>query len=339
MKTVELGRTGIQVSEVCLGNMLMGSTISKSESFQMLDYFVEQGGNFIDTANCYAWWVGKGEFVGDEGETVLGEWIRTRGKRDDLVISTKVGARLKNPGSVRNDKGEVYWDKIPDEYERLGADTIRQAVDNSLRRLQTDYIDVYLTHIEDRNTPQEEVLEALDRLVKAGKVRHIGCSNIKAWRVAQGRQISRDHGWPQYSVVQQQFSYLRPRFDADLGIAENVSEDLVDFLAANKDVALMGYSPLLKGIYDGIERCRAYYNWHIFDTADSLARLDTLWKLAADLGVNGNQLALAWLLHLDAPKNIPILGFSRMSQLELNLKALEIHLDADQMALMNAAGT
>lgn len=337
MKKCTLGATGMQVSQLCLGNMLMGSTISKKDSFRILDCFVEAGGNFMDTANCYAWWVGKGEFVGDEGETVLGEWLKARGHRQDLVVSTKVGARLRNPHSVRNEHGDVSWDKIPYEYERLSSQVIRQSVEDSLRRLQTDYIDLYFTHIDDRNTPHEETLRALDDLIRAGKVRHIGCSNVQTWRLAQARQLSQDLGLASFSVVQQQFSYLRPHAGADLGIAVNVDDGLIDYLAAHPDVALMAYSPLLKGIYESAERRRAYYNWHIFDTADSAVRLAVIDRMAAELGVSGNQLVLAWLLHLEQPLTLPILGFSSVSQFEDNLKALAIRLSAEQMQQLNSA--
>ena len=338
MKKVALGNTGLEVSQVCLGNMLMGSTIGKEDSFRILDRFVEAGGNFIDTANCYAWWIGKGEFVGDEGEMILGEWMKSRGLREKLVVSTKVGARLKNPSIMRNEQGEVYWDRISNQYEFLAPETIRKGVEDSLRRLQTDYIDLYFAHIDDRRTPLEETLRAFDDLVRAGKVRHIGCSNFRTWRLAQARQLSEDLGLAKYSVLQQNFSYLRPRANAELGIDGYVDDGLVDYQKSNPDLAVMVCSPLLKGLFNDSARRAAYYNWHLYDTADSAARLAVLEKMAAELGVTGNQLVLAWMLHLEAPKTIPLLGFSRMSQLEENLKALDISLSPEQMATLSKAG-
>jgi aryl-alcohol dehydrogenase-like predicted oxidoreductase len=179
MERVELGRTGVFVGEVSLGCMLMGSAVDRSTSYAMLDRFVDAGGDFLDTANCYAWWVGRGEFVGDESETLLGQWMEERKNRQRVFLATKVGGRLKDVKRIRDEQGNVYWDRVRDEYEYLSARVIRQDVEDSLRRLQTDHIDLYYAHIDDRATPQKETLEALNHLVEEGKVRFVACSNLR----------------------------------------------------------------------------------------------------------------------------------------------------------------
>jgi aryl-alcohol dehydrogenase-like predicted oxidoreductase len=337
MKTIQLARTGQQVSEVCLGTMLMGSTIDEPTSFAMLDRFLELGGSFLDTANCYAWWMGRGEFVGDESEELLGRWMRSRGNRHQVFLATKVGARLRNVAAIRDAGGDVFWDRVDDERERQTAETIRRAVEDSLRRLQTDYIDLYYSHLDDRETPLEERLRVFGDLVAAGKVRLLGASNYRTWRLERARQISAANGWPQFVTIQQQSSYLRPRPDADFGTAVNLDAELADYLAANPEVALLAYSPLLKGIYEDETKRKAYYNWSKFQGPDATARLATLSALAAELGVSNSQLVLAWLLHR-RPATIPMITGSTLSQLEHNLAAVEISLTPEQVARLDAAG-
>ncbi len=336
MQKVTLANTGEHVSQFCLGAMLMGSTIDKSTSYQMLDCFMDQGGNFIDTANCYAWWMGTGQFVGDESETLLGQWMKERGNRDKIVLATKVGARIDDLKSLRDDQGNVYWDRVPQAYEGLAAATIRRSVEGSLRRLQTDVIDLYYTHVDDRNTPLEETLGALNDLVQAGKVRYIACSNQRTWRIERGMNVSAAHGWAAYVAAQQEYSYLRPKAGANLGISAHVDDEMLDYFTANEDVTLVAYSPLLKGIYDDAEKRARYYNWPLYNTDDSRARLDVLSTMAQELGVSNSQLVLAWMLHHD-PRVIPIIAASRMEQFEHNMGALNIHLTAEQMKFLTAA--
>jgi aryl-alcohol dehydrogenase-like predicted oxidoreductase len=303
----------------------------------MLDRYVAAGGSFLDTANCYAWWAGKGEFVGDESELVLGRWMKERRNRDALFLATKVGARLPNPATIRDAAGNVFWDRVPSSYEYLGAERIRQAVEGSLRRLQTDHIDLYYAHIDDRVTPLDETLGAFDALVRSGKVRYIACSNHRTWRLERARQLSAARGWASYVAVQNQYSYLRPKPGANLGVGVNVDDEQLDYLRANADVALIAYSPLLKGIYEDERKRRAYYNWSLFDTADSRERLSVLAALAAELGTTPHRLVYAWLLHQRQPAVIPIIGASRLAQLEEALGATDIRLTAGQMERLTAA--
>ncbi len=336
MKKVALGKTGVNVSEVSLGCMLMGSATDRATSYEMLDRFVDAGGDFLDTANCYAWWVGQGEFVGDESETLLGQWMKERQNRSRVFLATKVGGRLKDVKRIRDEQGNVYWDQVRDEYEYLSARVIRQDVEDSLRRLQTDHIDLYYAHIDDRVTMQEETLEALNRLVEEGKVRFIACSNFRTWRLERARQISAARGWAAYVAIQQQYSYLRPKPGADFGIALNADDELLDYLCANEEVTLIAYSPLLKGIYESEQKREAYYNWPLFNSCDAEVRLETLAKLAQELGVSNHQLVLAWLLH-HQPRVIPIVAASSVEQYEHNMQSLDIHLTDEQLAILNNA--
>ena len=336
MERIELGKTGVNVSQISLGCMLMGSAVDRSTSQAMLDRFVNAGGDFLDTANCYAWWVGAGEFVGDESETLLGQWMTERRNRDRVFLATKVGGRLKDVKRIRDERGNVYWDRVRDEYEYLSARVIRQEVEESLRRLQTDYVDLYYAHIDDRCTAQEETLEALNRLVEEGKVRFIACSNFRTWRLERARQISAARGWAGYVAIQQQYSYLRPKPGADFGIAVNADDELLDYLRANEEVALIAYSPLLKGIYESEQKREAYYNWSLFNSCDAEVRLETLARLAQELGVSNHQLVLAWLLH-HRPRVIPVVAASSVAQYEHNLHALNIHLTDEQLATLNGA--
>jgi aryl-alcohol dehydrogenase-like predicted oxidoreductase len=336
VKKVELGRTGVLVSEASLGCMLMGSATDRATSYEMLDRFVDAGGDFLDTANCYAWWVGQGEFVGDESETLVGQWMKERKSRSRVFLATKVGARLKDVRRIRDEQGYVYWDRVRGEYEYLSAQVIRQDIEDSLRRLQTDHIDLYYAHIDDRVTSQEETLEALNGLVEEGKVRFIACSNFRTWRLERARKISAARGWAGYVAIQQQYSYLRPKPGADFGIALNADDELLDYLRANEAVTLIAYSPLLKGIYESEQKREAYYHWPLFNSCDAEVRLETLAKLAQELGVSNHQLVLAWLLH-QRPRVIPIVAASSLEQYEHNLQALNIQLTDGQFAILNGA--
>jgi aryl-alcohol dehydrogenase-like predicted oxidoreductase len=331
MKNITFGKTGERVSQICLGAMLMGTAINQEDSFAILDHFLDTGGNFIDTANCYAWWMGQ-QYNGDESETILGQWMKSRRNRDQVFLATKVGARINNLKRLHDPDGDMLWDLIPEAYEYLSPKTIRKGVEDSLRRLQTDYIDLYYAHIDDRATPLEETLAALNQLVEEGKVRQIGCSNIRTWRMERARQISARKGWASYVAVQQQYSYLRTKSSVEIG---DTDAELLDYLAANDDLMLLAYSPILKGIYNQKEKREAYYNWHLFDNKDSYIRLAALSELAKDFGVTNNNLVLAWLMH--QPKVIPIIGFSKKEQYLENIESIKIQLTAEQMEFLNSA--
>src|SRR6266700_7544144 len=182
MLTRKLGRTDLHVSPLCLGGNVFGWTADEATSFAVLDAFVAGGGNFIDTANVYSAWVPGHK--GGESETVLGNWLAARKNRDQVIIATKVGSPMGDGGNG------------------LARDYIFKAVEDSLSRLQTDYIDLYQSHRDDRDTPLEETLEAFDVLIKQGKVRAIGASNYIAKRLTEALQISQQHGFARYETLQ-----------------------------------------------------------------------------------------------------------------------------------------
>jgi aryl-alcohol dehydrogenase-like predicted oxidoreductase len=332
MKYVDLGCTKQRVSELCLGVMLMGTAIDKNVSFEILDHFIDAGGNFIDTANCYAWWIGKGEFIGGESENVLGQWMKERGNRNKIFLATKVGARLKDPYHIRDSKGEPEWDRVRAEYEGLSRKVIIREVEDSLKRLQTDYIDLYYTHVYDNHTPIEETMEVLNILVKEGKVRYLGASNLTTRQLNQANQICMDKGLQPYAVLQQEYSYLHPVPGMDAGIISHADKDMFDY-TQESGMAFCAYSPLLKGIYANREKRRQYYNWHLFDSDEAVRKLDLVEDLSRWLGITGNQLVLAWMLR-HKPQIIPIIGFSKKEQYLDNMAACNTDLSEEIMRVM-----
>jgi len=318
MKTVNLGNTGMEVSAISLGCMYFGTKMSESVSFALLDHYYEAGGRFLDTANNYAFWAEGGS--GGESESLIGRWLKERGNRHEMVIATKVGAMPSVPGAGL------------EHAEGLSARVIEKAVDESLKRLGTDYIDLYYAHIDDRNTPLAETLEAFDRLVRAGKVKQIGCSNMMTWRIEQAKSISRSQGWAAYCCVQQRYSYLRPKAGADFGLKVAASQELLDYCHTNDDLTLIAYSPLLHGAYtDDLAKFPIkYVTW------DSDARYAALEKVAQEKGATKNQVVLAWMLQ-STPRVIPVIGVSAIEQLQENLAALDVRLSAEQMKELNEA--
>lgn len=334
MKQVSLGSTGMNVSACCLGCMLMGTMIDASDSFAVLDHFRESGGNFLDTANCYAWWIGKGEFIGDESEAMIGQWLRSRKCRHEIILATKVGARLKDPRHIRGADGVPEWDRVGREYEGLSAAVIRKGVEASLQRLQTDAIDLYYTHVFDEATPLLETLETLSALVREGKVRHLGCSNIATAQIRRARGISAEHGLQPYQVMQQEYSYLHPNRALASGITEHADPAMFD-CARELGMAFLAYSPLLKGIYANKAKREQFLSAPLYDTSENRKKLALVDRLSGELGITGNQLVLAWLMRHD-PQVIPLLGFSRKEQYLENAAAAAIALPDDILAELNA---
>jgi len=311
VKVVPLGNTGVKVSVFCLGTMYFGSRTDKQTSYQLLDRYVEAGGSFLDTANIYAHWVTG--HVGGESETLLGEWMRERKNRSRMFVATKVGFQYQ--GVERG----------------LRARQIEEECDKSLRRLGVDTIDLYYSHVDDRNARIEESMEAFDRLVKAGKVRLIGASNFLAWRLEEARWVSQTHGWAEYCCIQQRHSYIRPKPGAsfDPQIATNV--DLLDYCRV-RGITMLAYSPLLSGAYSRDDRDFASQ----YLGPDTDARVAALQAVAKEVGATTNQVILAWMAQSD-PVVLPLVGTSTMEQMEKNLGALEIELSPEQIARLNDA--
>lgn len=305
----------LQVSSLCLGTLPFGTTVDPHTAFELLDRFLEGGGNFLDSANNYAYWADGA--VGGESEEVLGRWLASRGVRDRVVLATKVGARPAEPGS--------------DVLEGLSPAVIRTQLEASLKRLRTDRIDLFYTHIDDRSVPFEDILGTLAELAAAGKIREIGCSNHVTWRIERSRAIASQQGLPRYAAIQQRYTYLRPRPDARFGIQEHVTDELLDYVRCN-DVALLAYSPLMHGAYAGGRPIRPEY-----EHDGTAARLRELSLVAGELGLTPSQVVLAWLLRSDPPV-LPVVGVTRPAQLTQALSALDADLPDELYQRLEKAG-
>ncbi len=312
MQKVKLGKTDVEVSALCYGTDLIGSRIDQANSFALFDLFHAHGGTFIDTGNFYAsWYPG---CVGGESETVIGHWMKARGNRDQMQISTKLG--FDYPGS---DGG-------------LNAAEIERECEKSLQRLQTDRIDVYYAHRDDFDTPLDETMEAFDRLIKAGKVRALGASNLWLWRIAEANMLSAVKGWAPYSVVEQRYTYFRPRHGADFGPQICISEDMKRF-CAHHGMTLIAYSILLQGAYTRDDRPVPAQ----FAGPEADDRMAALEAVAAEAGATLNQVIIAWMRQSDPPV-LPIIAGSTPEQVTENLGALDVTLSDDQMERLNTAG-
>ena len=313
MEKVQLSKTGVEVSALCLGTGYYGSVTDTETSHSLLDRFFEAGGRFIDTANVYN--VFSPGFEGGESETTIGQWLKERRNREQLFIGTKVGG-----GPYQDAEGGLKAKEIERECEK------------SLKRLAIETIDLYYAHIEDRNTAHEEALEAFDRLIQAGKVRFIGACNHQAWRLAEARSISMANGWEPYCAVEQRYTYLRPKPGTNFGPQKAVSDDLLDYCREHP-LTLLAYTILLKGAYTRSDRPIPEQ----YVGPDTDARLEQLRNISQEIGATPNQVVIAWLRQSDPPI-LPIIGGSRPEHLSENINALKIRLTDEQMKLLNEAG-
>ncbi len=332
MRTVELGRTGEQVSQLALGCMLMGTATDEATAVSMLDRYVDAGGTFLDTANCYMWWHRQGS-LGGESEELLGRWLARTGRRDDVFLATKGAGMVWDQDDVWSGDGRPDWDRV--RFEGAGARTLRTAIDASLRRLGTDHVDLYYVHVDDRATPLEETLEALAGIVAAGKARYIGWSNLRTWRLERIRQLCARDGWPAPVALQQQHSYLRPT--AGLDAASIVGAEQLDYLRTHEDLSLVAYSPILRGIYDDPAKRQGHRMMASYAGPDADARLAVLTEVAAEVGATPNQLVLAWLLHQTSPAVVPLIGPRTLEQYEAALPALDVKLTVEQVDRLDRA--
>ncbi|WP_457093106.1 aldo/keto reductase [Microvirga sp. P5_D2] len=222
-----LGRSDLMVSPLCLGGNVFGWTVDEATSFKLLDAYAGEGLNFIDTADVYSTWVPGN--TGGESETIIGKWMKARGNRDQLIIGTKVGSEM-GPGK----KG-------------LSRSYIRSAVEASLQRLQTDYIDLYQSHRDDSATPQQETLEAYQELIREGKVRTIGASNFTAARLGEALETSENLGLPRYESLQPEYNlYNRADYESEL-----------EPLCRQQDIGVIPYYGLASGFLTGKYRSEA----------------------------------------------------------------------------------
>ncbi|MFN8075121.1 MAG: aldo/keto reductase [Kineosporiaceae bacterium] len=346
-------RTGVELAPIALGAMLMGTRTPEDQARRILDDAVDSfaGGAplMVDTADCYCWWEDP-DADGGHSESVLGRWFADRpGVRDRLFLATKGTARVHDRdllwGRRRADGTTVPeqdwpdapdWDLARTRYVGAAASTLRESLEGSLRRLGVDTIDLYYVHVDDRSTPLEETLEQLAAFVHEGKVRHLGWSNVRTWRLERIRAICEREGWPQPVAVQQQHSYLRRR--AGLEHGSIVDDEQLDYLRERPDLQLVAYSPILKGVFDDPSKRGDHWAMGPYAGPDADARFAAVDEVAAQLGVPGGQVVLAWLLCRTAPTVLPLVGPRTWEQYRSAVAAADVRLDDAQLALLDGAG-
>ena len=304
---VPLGTSALEISRLALGGNVFGWTASEEASYDILDAYVAAGGNAIDLADSYPHWA-PGCF-GGESEEIVGHWMRERGNRSDVVLCTKVG---KFPGN-----------------QGLSRSQIMAGIDGSLRRLQTDYIDLYYCHADDLETPLEETLRALGELVSAGKVRAIAASNYSADRLSEALRIADEIGLPRFSAVQPQYSLVvRDEFEGPL---QDVCE--------REGLACLPYWPLaagfLTGKYDAAPSGARSDTVSQFQTPRNEATLDVVRAVADRHGVAPATVALAWLLTRSTVA-APIASASRVEQLPALVASTNLELTDQDLADLDA---
>ena len=309
MQKVQLGNTDLQVSQMGLGCLYFGARDSKEKSFKRMDQYLAAGGNFFDTANIYSHWIND-QTNGGESEEMIGKWLQARNNRSEVIIASKVG--FPYPGT----KYGTSKEQIKKEFHK------------SLERLGTDYIELYYAHTDDFDTPMKETLEAFNELITEGKVRAIGASNFKAWRLERARQIAKRNHWQSYSVIQQRYSYLRPKSGWDFGNQVAANQDLFEYVK-DTGISLVAYSPLLQGAYTNPKK---EFKEH-YQGPDTEKRLAVLDEIVAEIGATRNQLVYYWLMNRE-PEAIPLVAATTDDQFEEALGSLELNLSEDMIKAM-----
>ncbi|MFG1805119.1 aldo/keto reductase [Streptomyces sp. NPDC049040] len=311
------------MDNLVLGAMLFGTVQDERRSFGILDHFVDAGGVWIDTADCYAFWADPTGF-GGKSEALLGRWLARRpGVRDRVRISTKVGCEPTEAG------------RFPETAEGLSARAVRKGIEGSLRRLGTDRVELYWAHMPDPATPLEETVAAFGELVSDGTVGRLGCSNHPVWQVERARQIARAHGVEGFTAVQQQYSYLRPRPETRPSVSHRfgeVTDEARHYLEHHQEMALWAYTPLLGGGYTRTDKPLPAEYEHP-GTTRRLAALD---RVAAETGTNRNRVVLAWLTG-GTPAATPIVGVSTVEQLDEAAAGVSLELTAEHRELLDSA--
>lgn len=306
-----LGTTNLEIFPLGLGGNTFGNTTDAAASETVLDAFVDGGGNFIDTADQYSFW--KPGNQGGESETILGAWMRRRGNRQRVILATKVGGLPSRKG--------------------LAPDNIAAAVEDSLRRLQTDYIDLYYAHFDDESRPIEEIAASFDALVKAGKVRHVGISNMAPARIEAWMRVARDQGLAVPVALQPEYNLVR---------RHTYEHDLAP-LAQRHGLAVFPYFALASGFLTGKYRTKADLEGAArgpmvanYLSDDGLKVVDALRQIATRRGCAVATVALAWLLHKPTV-TAPLASATSVAQLQELLAAPALELGADDVALLDAA--
>jgi aryl-alcohol dehydrogenase-like predicted oxidoreductase len=313
MNTRTLGRSGLQVSPICLGGNVFGWTVDEAMSFRLLDAWVDAGMNFVDTADVYSRWVPG--HAGGESETIIGKWLRQTGKRNRIVLATKVGKPMGD-----SDKG-------------LSPAYIRRAVDASLTRLKTDVIDLYQSHDDDVETPLEETMAAFAELIKAGKVRAIGASNYSAPRLALAIETSKRLGLPRYESLQPLYNLVeREAYEREL-----------EPVCVEHGLGVINFFALARGFLTGKYRSTADLKKSVrgagvgeYLNERGLAVLAALDSVAKTTGATPAQVALAWQIARPS-LTAPIASATSPAQLDELVGAARLKLDPTSIDLIDRA--
>ena len=313
MEKRELGKSGLAVAPLAFGGNVFGWTLDEKSSFPILDAFIASGCNFIDTADTYSTWVPGNK--GGESETIIGNWLKSRGGRDRVILATKIG---NNMGPGRRGLAPAY---------------IRQSIDDSLKRLQTDYVDLYQSHIDDADTPLEETLQTYGDLIRAGKIRAIGASNYKAPRLQEALAVSKRHGYPRYQSLQPLYN-LYDRADFEGGLQQ---------LCIAENIGVINYSTLASGFLTGKYRAEADFEKHArgsrtkkYFNERGMRVLQALDQVSARYKANPAQISFAWLLSRPGI-TAPIASATSVAQLDNLVKAIQIKLDREAVDLLDRA--
>ena len=308
-----LGRSDLMVSPLCLGGNVFGWTADEATSFEILDAYADAGLNFIDTADVYSTWAPG--HTGGESETIIGKWMKARGNRDRLVIATKVGSEM---GPSQKGLSKSY---------------IRSAVEASLQRLQTDYIDLYQSHRDDLETPQQETLQAYEELIRDGKVRAIGASNFTAERLKEALAISTELGLPRYESLQNKYNLSdRAEYEAEL-----------EPLCRKEEIGVIPYYGLASGFLTGKYRSEADFGksvrggrmaGYLNDRGKRI--LSALDAVADRKNATPAQVALAWLMARPG-LTAPIASATSVEQLKDIVAATRLSLDESSIEELNRA--
>jgi aryl-alcohol dehydrogenase-like predicted oxidoreductase len=313
MKKRTLGKSGLEVAPLAFGGNVFGWTIDEKTSFQLLDAFTDAGFNLIDTADGYSVWVPGN--TGGESETIIGNWLKSRGNREKVIIATKVG-----------------WEIGPNQ-KGLKKDYIMGRVEESLRRLQTDYIDLYQSHVDDASTPFEETLEAYQQLIQQGKIRAIGASNITADRLQEALKVSKQHNFPIYQSLQPEYNlYSRQDFEKEL-----------EPLCLQEGIGVICYYALASGFLTGKYRSEEDLNKSQrgggikhFLNERGYSILSALDQVAAKHNANPAQVSLAWLMARPSI-TAPIASATSLEQLQDLTKAAQLELSQEDISTLDQA--
>lgn len=308
-----LGKSDLEVSPLAFGGNVFGWTVDEPNSFKLLDAFVSSGFNFIDTADMYSTWVQGNK--GGESETIIGKWLKRSGHRDQVVIATKVGLEM-GPGK----KG-------------LSKSYIHSAVEASLKRLQTDYIDLYQSHRDDPETPLEETLEAYEELIEQGKVRAIGASNYSGDRLVKALEVSRERGLPAYQCLQPRYNlYDRTDFEKQL-----------EPICLKEGIGVISYPSLASGFLTGKYRSEKDLDKSPRGTSvkkyldqRGFRILNALDQVAEKYSSTPSRVALAWLMARQS-LTAPIASATNLNQLNDLIESTRLKLDQSSIELLNQA--